>query len=107
MWLRTFAPITMIDGKLVKDKSETAIVMSPELLAASKAKAFWEFSPEKEDIIFSETDVVVCMQKALKRLHGTKSKPLDDAAVARLAAAEALVADFAATEAEAPEAIAV
>ena len=58
-WLVAHAPITMESGKLIKDKSETAIEFNIE---GAKKQPFWEFAPEVDAVLVSFDD-------AMKKLH--------------------------------------
>lgn len=89
LWLRDHSPLTTKDGKFVKDTTEAA---RPFNLDAAKAKPFWEYAPEREQVAFGANDVVVALERAVKRFKGEKKHAADDKATAILALAEAAVA---------------
>lgn len=85
-WLTAHAPITMTDGKLAKDKSENAVAFDVE--GACKIP-FWDYAPDPENVMFSETDVVKSLANVLKRYKTSERFiPLDDAAKAKVEEAE-------------------
>jgi hypothetical protein len=89
LWLREHSPLTMKDGKFVKDTTEAAIEFD---LAGAKAKPFWEYAPEREQVAWGANDVVVALERAIKRFKSGKKPAADDAATAKLALADAAVA---------------
>lgn len=94
-WLKVHAPITMNDkGTLVKDKSETAVVVTDALKAAAMAKPFWEFAPEKEAVYWGGSDLVTELSKVTKKFSGAKHLPKDVNATALLAAANEKIAEL-------------
>ena len=68
-WLAAHSPITMVDGKLKKDKAENAQAFNT---AGAMKKPFWEFAPDKEQVIFGSDDVVIELHKVLKRFANGK-----------------------------------
>lgn len=62
-WLAAHSPITIEDGKLKKDKADDAVPFNVE---AAKAKPFWEFAPDQEDIVLSDNDAFKRLMQAIK-----------------------------------------
>ena len=82
LWLRDHAPITMVDGKFLKDVSEDANEFN---LAQAFAKPFWEFAPDPEDVYFGRSDLVSDIEKLIKKREGKRQFADDDDAKAALA----------------------
>lgn len=82
-WLTTFAPIVLDGKKLVKDKSKDAKAMDAIDLDKAAETPFWDFAPNKEDVIFQSTDVIVAVQRVLKKFENNPHyKAKDDKATA-------------------------
>lgn len=91
-WLAAFSPVIMIDGKLAKDKADTAVKFDVE--EAHKVD-FWDFAPDMEMVEFDQTDILKALKGALKKFENhEKYKPHDAATVIRLEAAKNLLAGF-------------
>lgn len=91
-WAAAHAPLTLEEGKLVKDKSKTAVEMNIE--GACK-QPFWEFAPDPEQVNFSTDDVVVALKRTVKKFHRDRYNPASEAAAAKLAEAETAIAKLA------------
>jgi hypothetical protein len=78
-WLAAHAPVTMENGKLLKDKSDKAIDFN---LDGAFAKPFWEFAPDQEEVIFSKADVLAAFMATVKRFRKDKTKPATEADMA-------------------------
>ena len=81
-WAKDHSPLTMgEDGKLAKDKSDKA---RPFDIAKAKEKAFWDYMPEREVVFFDESDIIVSLERAIKRFESKNMKPKSEAAKAEL-----------------------
>lgn len=90
MWMRDHSPLTMVDGKLVKDVSEDANKFNIE---AALKTPFWDYAPDTEQVQFTASDIVTALKHALNKFKNEKKyKPADEAAKAEIAKAERAVA---------------
>lgn len=101
-WCKDFSPLMKVDGVFVKDKSEKANKFN---LEEAFKKPFWEHNPDREVVFWEETDIVVSLQRALKRFDNTKSfKPANAKATKALEHFKSMVNQLAkAKEAEEKE----
>lgn len=88
-WLAAHAPVTMEQGKLIKDKSDNAIDWNVD---AALIKPFWDFAPDKEDMHWGKDDLVAQINKLVKRYSGDKYVANDDVATAALAKVASMAA---------------
>lgn len=91
-WLVAHSPAELVNGKIVKDKSDTANDFD---MAGACDNPFWDFAPEKLILNYSAKDVIEAVERTLKRFENRKKyHPASDAAsetVARLKATLATV----------------
>lgn len=88
-WLVDFAPVKMEQGKLLKVPGSDHSAID---LAAAFKKAFWDHHPERDIENFTAENVVVGLQRVVKRYHNAnRYKATDDNAVTVLDLAEQLV----------------
>lgn len=77
-WLAAHAPVTIADGKLLKDRGENAIDFD---LDGAMAKPFWDFAPEKPIVNFTAADLAEAVRKLIARYkNAEKMRPADDMA---------------------------
>lgn len=88
-WLQAFSPISMEDGKFVKDKARE---FDPKLLEEAMKQPFWDFAPDPENVSFTNTDVVKALQSTLARYRKQRYIPADDEAADVVVRAEQAVA---------------
>ena len=77
-WMVAHGPITMKDGKLVKDKSENAIEWN---LAGALKKPFWEFAPDQEAFTWTLDDGLKIIESFIRKTEKDDAKPVNEAAV--------------------------
>ena len=92
LWLKEFSPVTMTNEKFKKDKGENAVPFNTE---AALATPFWDFAPDKEQVLWGETDIVKALKSAIHRFGSENYTPKDAKATAKLEAAEAAIAKLA------------
>lgn len=90
-WMQVHSPITMEDGKLVKDKTRE---FDDALIEKAMETPFWDFAPDREDVVFSDTDVVVSLKRALSPFARQSYVAKDEAATAKVVEATKLVASL-------------
>ena len=91
-WLTTFAPVRQGQNKkLKKDKSETAVEFN---LEGALLKPFWEFAPEKEDIVWTDETLMRALRSVVAKHRGDKYVAKDAVALARLVKAEQMIAQL-------------
>lgn len=73
-WLASHSPITIEDGKLKKDKSDNAVKFN---LEAALAKPFWDFAPDKEDVVLTDADAFKRLMVAVKYFRRDNVKSSD------------------------------
>lgn len=73
-WLAAHSPITIEDGKLKKDKADDAVKFN---VSAAKAKPFWEFAPDQEDVILTDADAFKRLMVAIKFFRRDNVKSSD------------------------------
>ena len=95
-WLAAHAPLTMAAGKYKKDVSENAR-KDVDLEGAMK-KPFWEFAPSRENFSFDTDDIVVSLEKIVKRFHSDKVTAKTPAATALLGKVEHFVQEIKTSE---------
>jgi hypothetical protein len=92
-WLWAHAPVKMENNKLFKDKSQDR----PVDLDKACAMPFWDFSPDPEQIVYEDTDVVKALQGVIKRFDKSdRYTAKNEAALAKLNRAKEAVAAIAA-----------
>lgn len=67
-WLRAFAPITMKEGKLVKDqkRAEEMFANKDELIAKACETPYWDHTPDTQQVAWTETDIVKKLNSVVK-----------------------------------------
>lgn len=90
-WLDAFSPIVVEGGIIKKDRSENATEFN---LEGAKAKPFWQFAPDTEQITFTVNDIVTQLKQVVRRNGNDNHKPEDETAAAALKAADAAVKAF-------------
>lgn len=91
-WLASHSPVIMVDGKLAKDKAETAVAFNVE---AAHAIDFWEFAPDMEVVEFDTTDILKALKGAIKKFENKERYKAHDAqTLLRLEAAKNLIVGF-------------
>lgn len=77
-WATAHAPVVVVNGKLLKDKSDDAVKYN---LAGAKAKPFWDFAPNREQFIpYDAKNVVIGLHKYVRRMKNTRHKAENDEA---------------------------
>jgi len=87
-WACDHAPLEIVNGKFLKDRSDGAV--KPNLKGA-KEKPYWDYAPTPEAEFYTESDVVVALQRAVSRLKGDRYKAKDDAALRAISRAERVI----------------
>lgn len=75
-WAMAHAPLTLEGQKFVKDKDADAV---PFNLEAANAQPFWDYAPDKEDLIFAKADVLAAFMAVVKKFRSEHAKPATDA----------------------------
>ncbi len=92
-WCLAFSPITMDDGKLVKDKDRAKLEgFDPEMLEAALKEPFWDFAPDPENVSFTDTDVVKALNSVIAKYEKQRYVPDDEAAADKVVAAKIAIA---------------
>lgn len=100
-WLAAHAPVTIADGKLLKDRSENALDFN---LDGAMAKPFWDFAPEKPIVNFTAADLADAVRKLIARYENAdKMRPADDDAAQEIVAIKRAVEPILAKVATSPE----
>lgn len=89
LWLAKFSPVNIEKGHLTKDVSPDA---KPFDLEGAMKEPYWESEPNKEQITFSSDDVVVNLNRVIKRHESSRYEAADEAATAKLNEAKVAVA---------------
>lgn len=82
-WMLVHAPITMLDGRLVVDKSRE---WDEEVYLKAFIEPYWDFAPDPENVDFGATDVINTAIASLKKFDKDNYIAKDDAATAKVAA---------------------
>lgn len=88
VWVQAHAPLFIKDdGTWAKAKDGRAFNVE-----GACSKPYWEFAPDPTQAYFTDDDVVVSLENAIKKFeNGKKFKAKDEAATRRLAAAKMAV----------------
>lgn len=83
LWMRDTLPITMDadTGKLIKRPGSE---FDEDKFEQGMNKPFWNWAPDKEDIIWDENDVLKMLRKGVSTLENDRHKPKDANATAKL-----------------------
>lgn len=68
-WLAAHSPVTMQENKLLKDVSEKA---QPFNLEGALSVCFWDFAPDKEQIVWDFNDVVVALKRTVAKYENAE-----------------------------------
>ena len=92
-WLAAHSPVTMQQGKLLKDVSDNA---QPFNVEEALKVTFWDFAPDQEQIVWEYDDVVIALNKAIKKFENSeKYAPRTEEDVARFEAIKEKIANIA------------
>jgi len=92
-WCLAFSPITMDDGKLVKDKERAKKEgFDPDMLEKALKEPFWDFAPDPENVSFTDTDVVKALNSVIAKYEKQRYIPDDEAAADKVVAAKIAIA---------------
>lgn len=88
-WLAKYAPVILIENKLLKDKGPEAV---PFDLKGANAKPFWEAIPNTEQVTFVFDDVVKALKATAHKFRKDRYNPSDAKAMAAVNAADEAIA---------------
>lgn len=87
-WMRDHAPITMKEGRLVKDHNRE---WDEALFEAALKQPFWDFAPDPENVVWATGDVIKVLESSLKRFEKDNYKPENVEATESLGRAKAMI----------------